>query len=50
MRVRITTTLRGDLWKALQIEAVQTGRNANDILEELITRHLKKSSRKGGRR
>lgn len=50
MRVKITTTLRADLWKALQIDAVHAGRDANDILEDLIAAHLKKSQKRGERR
>jgi hypothetical protein len=48
MRVRVTTTLRGDLWEALQIECVKRKCDANDVLEELIADHLKKSKKKGG--
>jgi hypothetical protein len=48
MRVKVTTTLRGDLWEALQIECVRRKCDANDILEELIAEHLKKSKKKGG--
>jgi hypothetical protein len=35
-RKRIVTTLREDLWRNLQVEAVRRGVDANDILEELI--------------
>ena len=35
-RVKVTTTLAGDLWEALQIEAIKKKRDANDILEELM--------------
>jgi hypothetical protein len=48
MRIKVTTTLRGDLWEALQIECVKRKCDANDILEELIADHLKKSKKKGG--
>lgn len=48
MRVKVTTTLRGDLWEALQIECVKRKCDANDILEQLIAEHLKKSKKKGG--
>jgi hypothetical protein len=48
MRVKVTTTLRGDLWEALQIECVKRKCDANDILEKLIAEHLKKSKKKGG--
>jgi hypothetical protein len=47
MRIKITTTLRRDLYEALRIECIKRRCNANDILEELIAEHLKKS-RKGG--
>ena len=43
---KVTTTLRGDLWEALQIECVKRKCDANDILEQLIAEHLKK--KKGG--
>jgi hypothetical protein len=48
MRIKVTTTLRGDLWEALQIECVKRKCDANDILEMLIADHLKKSNKKGG--
>jgi hypothetical protein len=48
MRIKVTTTLRGDLWEALQIECVKRKCDANDILEMLIADHLKKSKKKGG--
>jgi hypothetical protein len=47
MRTKVTTTLRSDLWEALQIECIKRKCDANDILEELIAEHLKKS-KKGG--
>jgi hypothetical protein len=47
MRIKVTTTLRGDLWEALQIECIKRKCNANDVLEQLIAEHLKKS-KKGG--
>jgi hypothetical protein len=47
MRTKVTTTLRADLWEALQIECVKRKCDANDILEQLIAEHLKKS-KKGG--
>ena len=49
MRVRVTTTLRGDLWQALQIEAITQKTDCNAILEELIAAYLKKR-KKGGER
>jgi len=48
MRVKVTTTLDGSLWEALQIEAVKKKRDCNDILEELMASYLKKAKRKGG--
>jgi hypothetical protein len=48
MRIKVTTTLRGDLWQALQIECIKRKCNANDILEQLIAEHLKKPKKKGG--
>ena len=47
MRTKVTTTLRAALWEALQIECVKRKCDANDILEQLIAEHLKKS-KKGG--
>jgi hypothetical protein len=47
MRIKVTTTLRGDLWEALQIECIKRKCDANDVLEELIAQHLKKA-KKGG--
>jgi len=39
-RKRVVTTLRDDLWHALQIEAAVLNLDANDILEELIAGFL----------
>jgi hypothetical protein len=39
-RKRVVTTLREDLWRNLQVEAVKRGVDANDILEELIAGFL----------
>ena len=49
MRKMISTTLRTDLWRRLQVEAIKRGVNANDILEELIAEYFKRA-RKGGER
>jgi len=48
LRMKVTTTLSADLWKALQIEAIKQGRDANDIIEELLASYLKKIRKKGG--
>jgi len=48
MRIKVTTTLRRDLYEELQIECIKRRCNANDILEELIAEHLKHSKKKGG--
>lgn len=48
MRVKVTTTLRRDLWEALQIDALKKRCDTNDTLETLIAAYLKKS-KKGGR-
>lgn len=45
-RVKITTTLREDLWKALQIAAIESGRNANDLMEESIADILKEPTKR----
>jgi len=47
MRVKVTTTLDGALWQALQIECVKRKTYANKILEKLITEYLKKKGGKG---
>lgn len=47
-RIRVTTTLSENLWRALQIEAINQRRDLNDILEELMAAYLKR--RKGGGR
>jgi hypothetical protein len=47
MRIKVTTTLRGDLWQALQIDCIKRKCDANDILEQLIAEHLKRA-KKGG--
>lgn len=46
-RVKVTTTLDGALWEALQIECIKEKAYANEILEKLIADYLKK---KGGKR
>ena len=46
MRKMISTTIRVDLWRSLQVEAIKQGVNVNDILEKLVSEYLKK----GGRR
>jgi hypothetical protein len=50
MRIRVTTTLREDLWRALQIEAIKENTDCNSILEDLMAEYLKKAKRKGGER
>lgn len=47
-RIRINTTVRGDLWEALGIEALKQRVDRNDILERLIEEYLK-SRKKGGK-
>jgi hypothetical protein len=42
MRKTISTTLRVDLWQALQMDALRRGVYANDILEELIEKYLER--------
>ncbi|MBI4523937.1 MAG: hypothetical protein HY695_09025 [Deltaproteobacteria bacterium] len=48
MRVKVTTTLDGALWEALQIEAIKQKRDCNEILENLMASYLKKATKKGG--
>lgn len=43
-RAKFTTSLKQDLLKQLKIEAIKTGRNVNDILEELVQEYLEKAS------
>ena len=50
MRMRVTMTLREDLWRALQIEAIKQNTDCNSILESLMTEYLKKTKKKGGER
>ena len=50
MRIRVTTTLREDLWRALQHEAIKENTDCNAILEDLMEDYLKKQKRKGGKR
>ena len=45
MRKMVTTTLRLDLWRELQMRALVEDRNANDILEELIAAYLKRAGK-----
>lgn len=42
MRVKVTTTLDGSLWEALQIQCIKEKAYANDILEKLIADYLKR--------
>jgi hypothetical protein len=42
MRVKVTTTLDGTLWEALQIQCIKEKAYANEILEKLIADYLKR--------
>jgi len=42
MRVKVTTTLDGTLWEALQIECIKEKAYANHILEKLIADYLRR--------
>jgi hypothetical protein len=46
MRKAVTTTFKSDLWRKLQIQALNEGRDVNEILEELAEAYL---TRKGVR-
>ena len=48
MRVKVTTTIRGDLWEELRVRAVREKTDCNTILEGLIESYLKRVGRKGG--
>jgi len=50
MRVKVTTTLRDDLWERLRVHAVKEKTDCNTILEELIEAYLKGLRGKGGGR
>ncbi len=50
MRVKVTTTIRADLWERLRVHAVKGKTDCNAILEELIEAYLKRVGRKGGGR
>ena len=45
-RIKVTTTLREDLWKALQVAGIKSGRNANDMIEESIVDILKEPTKR----
>jgi len=49
MRVKVTTTIRGDLWQGLQIEAIKQVKDCNTILEDLIAAYLKRRGKGGGK-
>jgi len=48
MRVKVTTTIRADLWEDLRVHAVREKTDCNTILEGLIETYLKRVGRKGG--
>ncbi len=48
-RIKVTTTMRRDLWEDLKLKALLSHKDMNDILESLIAAYLKKA-KKGGRR
>jgi len=48
MRVKVTTTIRGDLWERLRVHAVKEKTDCNTILEGLIEVFLKRARGKGG--
>ena len=50
MRVKVTTTIRGDLWEELRVRAVREKTDCNTILEGLIEVYLKRVGQKGGGR
>ncbi len=50
MRVKVTTTIRADLWEDLRVYAIREKTDANVILDALIEAYLKKARRKGGGR
>jgi hypothetical protein len=42
MRKAVTTTFKSELWRKLQIQALNEGRDVNEILEELAETYLKR--------
>ncbi len=48
MRVKVTTTIRGDLWERLRVHAIKKKTDCNTILEGLMEAYLKRVERKGG--
>ena len=48
MRVKVTTTIREDLWEKLRVHAVVEKTDCNTILEELLEVYLTRLKRKGG--
>ena len=42
MRKAVTTTFKSELWRKLQIQALNEGRDVNEILEDLTEAYLKR--------
>jgi hypothetical protein len=42
MRRAVTTTFNSELWRKLQIQALNEGRDVNQILEELAQAYLER--------
>ena len=42
MRKAVTTTFKSELWRKLQIQALNEGRDVNEILEALAESYLKR--------
>ena len=50
MRVKVTTTIREDLWEKLRVHAVMEKTDCNTVLEKLLEVYLKGlKGRRGGR-
>lgn len=45
-RVPLNTTIKGDLKLKLQMDALQQGRDMNDILEEVLQEHYNNKEEK----
>jgi hypothetical protein len=42
MRRAVTTTFNAELWRKLQIQALNEGRDVNELLEELAQAYLRR--------
>jgi hypothetical protein len=50
MKIKVTLTLEDSNWQKLRIYAIQNKTSASAIIDDLIARYLKKSTRGGKRK